>query len=223
MQQSWHQGLILLPRLLIRCMNRPSPTWPKRGLFMRKILLAAVATVAIASPAAARDGSGYVGVELGGMLAEDTKLDFDDADTHINNAIAPDYDTGFDGDLIGGYDFGMLRAEGELGYKRASVNEVVLGDGVCSNIDNCVLDADGRGSVLSAMANLLLDFGDDNGVTGYIGAGVGMARVKIKTDFAGTFPTIPATGFGFSDSDSALAWQFIAGIRTAVSDHIDVG
>ena len=34
---------------------------------MRKLLLAAAATVAIAAPAAARDGSGYVGIE-GGIL-----------------------------------------------------------------------------------------------------------------------------------------------------------
>src|SRR5574338_933261 len=125
MQQSWHQGLILLPRLLFRCMNRPSPTWPKRGLFMRKLLLAAVATVAIASPAVARDGSGYVGVDFGAMLAEDTKLDFDDGVDRINNLASVDYNTGFDIGLTGGYDFGMVRAEGELAYKRAGVNEVV--------------------------------------------------------------------------------------------------
>ena len=34
---------------------------------MRKLFLAAAATVAIAAPAAARDGSGYVGIE-GGVL-----------------------------------------------------------------------------------------------------------------------------------------------------------
>ncbi len=121
---------------------------------MRKYLLAAVAAAAIASPAAARDGSGYVGVELGAMLAEDTKLDFDDGVVHINNAVAPDYSTGWDGDIIAGYDFGMLRAEGELGYKRANISEVVLGAGVCTTVQNCILDADGHGSVFSAMGNL---------------------------------------------------------------------
>ena len=63
---------------------------------MRKFLLAAVAAAAIASPAAARDGSGYVGVDLGAMLAEDTKLDFDDGVTQINNAVSTDYNAGFD-------------------------------------------------------------------------------------------------------------------------------
>ena len=70
---------------------------------MRKFLLAAVAAAAIASPAAARDGSGYVGADLGVMLTEDTKLDFDNDTTFINNAVAVDYGLGFDIGLVGGY------------------------------------------------------------------------------------------------------------------------
>ena len=193
---------------------------------MRKFLLAAVAAAAIASPAAARDGSGYVGVDLGAMLAEDTKLDFDNGVTQINNAISPDYNTGWDIGLVGGYDFGLIRGELDLSYKHAGVNEVVLGDIgglLCNSPDDCIRDADGDASVLSVMGNLLLDFGDNDGVSGYVGAGVGMSRVDIDTDFSGTFPTIPVTGFGVDDDDSSVAWQLIAGFRFPVSDNIDAG
>jgi hypothetical protein len=41
------------------------------------------------------------------MLAEDTKLDFDNDTLFINNAVAVDYGLGFDIGLVGGYDFGM--------------------------------------------------------------------------------------------------------------------
>jgi len=189
---------------------------------MRKFLLAAVAAAAIASPAAARDGTGYVGADLGAMLAEDTKLDFDNDTLFINNAVAVDYGLGFDIGLVGGYDFGMVRAEFDLGYKHAGANEVVLGQGVCTTAQNCVLDADGDASVLSAMANVILDFGDENGITGFIGLGAGMARVGIDTDFSGTFPNTPVTGFGVDDDDTALAGQIIArqreyGCRSEVS------
>ena len=193
---------------------------------MRKFLLAAVAAAAIASPAAARDGSGYVGIDLGPMLAEDTKLDFDDGVREINNAVSPDYDIGFDIGLVGGYDFGFIRTEVDLAYKHAGVNEVVLGDlggQACPTPDSCILDADGDGSVLSAMANLLFDFGEDDGLSGFVGAGVGLARVSIDTDFSGSFPTIPQTDFGFDDEDSAVAWQLIAGFRVPVSTNIDAG
>jgi OmpA-OmpF porin, OOP family len=193
---------------------------------MRKFLLAAVAAAAIASPAAARDGSGYVGVDLGAMLAEDTKLDFEDDATFINNAVSTDYKTGYDIGLVGGYDFGLIRAEVDLAYKNAGVNEVVLGDlggQACPTVSSCIIDADGDGSVLSAMANLILDFGDNDGLNGFVGAGVGMSRVSIDTDFNGTFPTIPDTNFGFDDEDSAAAWQLIAGFRVPVSQNIDAG
>ncbi len=66
------------------------------------------------------------------------------------------------------------------------------------------------------MANALLDFGDDDGWKGYVGAGVGVARVKYRA-FTDT------GNVGFSDSDSALAWQAIAGFSKAVTPNVDVG
>ncbi|WP_395622946.1 outer membrane protein, partial [Sphingomonas daechungensis] len=164
---------------------------------MRNILLAAVAAAAIASPAVARDGSGYVGVELGPMLAEDTKLDYDDGVNSFTDTVAVDYNTGWDLGLYGGYDFGMIRTEVDLSYKRAGVNEVVLDAPLCSTITNCIQDADGHASVLSAMGNLLLDFGDDNGLGGYVGAGVGFASVDLDATAAG--------GGSVDDKDSGVA------------------
>jgi hypothetical protein len=49
---------------------------------MRKYLLAAVAAAAITSPAMARDGAGYVGVDLGALLVEDIKIDVDQCCRH---------------------------------------------------------------------------------------------------------------------------------------------
>src|SRR6476659_1982075 len=45
----------------------PDVRSPKKGFSMRKLLLATAATLAIATPAAARDGSGYIGID-GGIL-----------------------------------------------------------------------------------------------------------------------------------------------------------
>ncbi len=65
--------------------------------------------------------------------------------------------------------------------------------------------AGGKATALSLMANALFDFGDDNGLSGYIGGGVGMARVKHSFDAPALLPYVGAVGF--SDSDSRLAWQ----------------
>ena len=181
---------------------------------MRNYLLAAVAAAAIASPAVARDGSGYVELDGGVMLAEDLKLDYRDDVEDISNAVTINHNTGFDLGLLGGWDFGFVRAEGELSYKRAGVKDIGFGPGFCSTPENCFADADGSSKPLSAMANLLLDFGEDKGLSGFLGVGIGMAKVKVDADF----------GDGSAnDSDSAAAWQLLAGIRTAVSDNIDLG
>src|SRR6187551_2463045 len=134
---------MMLPSESIRCMNTASRNLAKEGSSMRKFLLAAVAAAAIASPAAARDGSGYVGVDLGPMLAEDTDLNLPDsiiAEPNTNE-LSVDYNTGWDVGLFGGYDFGLIRTELDLAYKHASANELVLGPGLCSTIDDCVVDA----------------------------------------------------------------------------------
>ncbi len=122
-----------------------------------------------------------------------------------------DFKTGIDLDMIAGYDFGAFRLEAELGYKRARADEVefdqsfvdfaeLLGE----DVDD--FDVSSKVSVLSLMGNALADFGSDDGVSGYIGAGFGRARLK-----------------AFGERDSKWAWQIIAGVRTAMSENIDVG
>jgi len=56
------------------------------------------------------------------------------------------------------------------------------------------------------MINALLDVGDPTGVSFYAGGGIGRARVKV-----------------LQDSDSAWAYQGIAGIRFALGSNLDVG
>ena len=43
-------------------------------------------------------------------------------------------------------------------------------------------DADGSARATSGMVNVLLDFGDDDGWSGYVGVGVGLASVKYNID-----------------------------------------
>jgi outer membrane protein OmpA-like peptidoglycan-associated protein len=63
------------------------------------------------------------------------------------------------------------------------------------------------------MVNGLLDFGDDDGLQGFVGGGA--ARVDVPA-------TVAAPAF-LDGSDTGLAWQALAGIRTPLSDSWDVG
>ena len=81
---------------------------------MKKYLLAAAAVSAIASPAAARDNSGYFGIEVGALFPQDHNVRVDG-----QSLGKIDYKMGVDGDLIAGYDWGLIRGEAE----RAIVEE----------------------------------------------------------------------------------------------------
>ena len=119
------------------------------------------------------------------------------------------YKTGVDVDMIGGYDFGMFRLEGELGYKRAKHDHYRSSTSVS-------IDADGRTTALSAMVNGLIDFGRDDGVNFSVGGGVGWAQTKYK--FSIDDPVVPdIDGYRLSLKDSGFAWQLIAAARYAVS------
>src|SRR4028119_1455795 len=98
---------------------------------MRKYLLAAVAVAAIASPAAARDGAGYIGLEGGLLRVQDMDVnaeflftDPDETDFLEDDVADLEFNTGLDLDVIAGFDVGGFRLEGELGYKRANADDV---------------------------------------------------------------------------------------------------
>src|SRR5258705_5502060 len=92
---------------------------------MRKYLFAAVAAAAIASPAAAKDNSGYVGLEGGILFPQkqdiNAAIDFTDplvTDAPDGNVGRFKFKKGYDVDLIGGYDFCMFRLARERRDKR---------------------------------------------------------------------------------------------------------
>ena len=212
---------------------------------MRKfILLSATALAVAASPAAARDGQPYFGVEGGVLFPRDQDGDIDvdytttqtptapaapagPADVTFGDALAIEYKRGLDLDAVAGYDFGLFRIEGELGYKRAKLDEFDIDQGFIDALNTALnrpsavpdpgapgfvplvasdFDLDGRMRIQSLMLNGLIDIGDEAGFSVYAGAGFGRVRAK----FAG-------------QRDNAWAGQLIAGARTALSDNIDFG
>ncbi|QNM82813.1 porin family protein [Sphingomonas sabuli] len=191
---------------------------------MRKLVIAsalAASAFTTATPAFARDGSAYVGIEGGAMVVDRMGFKYRDALQTIDDAYVVDHDWGWDVDLIAGYDLGMVRVEGELGYKRASTDELYIDP--AANFDlgaapqDSFVNADGDSSVWSAMVNALIDIGDDDySWSGFLGGGVGYANVD--TDFSA-----PGINRFLDASDSGFAYQLIAGVRTAITPNLDLG
>lgn len=165
------------------------------------VSLALLGSAAISAPAFAQDNAWYVGVDGGALFGH----------SYSNGGATLKPRTGYDLDAVVGYDFGHFRAEGEFGYKRAS-----LGHGaVCSIVDTVrVCDSgsvSGNVHALSGMANLLLDLGSPHGINFSLGGGAGVAR--IGGDVGGD-------GLG---STTKFAWQGLAEVRMPVADQLDVG
>jgi len=190
---------------------------------MRKYLLAGAAALMMAAPAAATtDNSGYVGVEGGILLPKAQSIS--SAITFTGAGLNPfdrtsigklRYKPGLDLDFIGGYDFGMFRVEGELGYKHAKPRSFTASEGFVDALNGGAgttftrtsnFGINNSASVYSAMVNALLDFGGNGSLGGYAGGGIGYANVH-----------------QFGDSHSGLAWQLIAGVYMPVSSNIDLG
>jgi outer membrane protein OmpA-like peptidoglycan-associated protein len=187
---------------------------------MRKLVIGmAMASTALASPALARDDAWYVEVDGGVMVVQDLEFDI--------NGVADDltFDTekGYDFGGIVGYDFGPFRLEAEASYRETDVDSITVGTGGFPAGTNGNLgvagtaDARGGASALSFMVNGLFDFGPDDGLQGFVGGGLGVARTAI--DGRITESGAP----GLDDSDSGFAWQLLAGVRAPLSDRWDVG
>ena len=123
------------------------------------------------------------------------------------------YKAGYDVDLRGGYDFGMFRLEGELGYKHAKMKSASFVDNTFGTRSTSVRATPSpapsefgfrdNASIFSGMVNGLLDFGGNGGPGGYVGGGAGYANVK-----------------QFNGSKSGFAWQLIAGVYTPITEQV---
>ena len=187
---------------------------------MRKLAIAlALASTALAGPALARDDAFYIGVNGGAMIVEDVTFDIGT----LAAGSTVDHEYGFDVDGVVGYDFGAFRLEAEVGYREAEIDSYRSNTTTFRGASRLGLapsgtfnEAIGTTSALSFMVNGLLDFGDDDGLQGFIGGGAGVARVK-----ASNFAINPAGSF-LSDSDTGFAYQGLAGVRAALTDNVDV-
>ena len=139
------------------------------------------AAMAIASPALAREGAVYFGGELGPMKANDTDIDVG----AVEDAVRLDYefdmpwdglgDTGWDGSLLLGYDFGGFRLEGEGTMKKARIDSLTTSIPL-PGTNPGTYPAVGHTDVMGFMLNAMGDFGDDDGVQAFVGGGIRPAR-----------------------------------------------
>jgi OmpA-OmpF porin, OOP family len=174
----------------------------KRMLQSATLLLAG----STALPAAANDGP-YVGIEGGYNIERDQTLDGNGPSTDV------DFDGGPMGGLVLGHAFWFgLRPELALDYRRNEIERLTSGGVTTSNVS-------GREDLYSALFNVWYDIKTPRGlfsvVHPYLGAGIGWGRLSLRG------PEINDVE-GRSSWDSALAWQFGAGVGVDVNEILTV-
>jgi opacity protein-like surface antigen len=123
-------------------------------------------------------------------------------------AFETSYDPGFNIAGAVGYDYGNIRAEGEIAYRSNDVDE--------SSLPGIVSPANGSVSALSFMVNGYYDVHTPNfSLVPYIGGGIGVAHVNADFSVSG----VPSSPF-VDDSATVFAYQFMAGFGVKVSPTI---
>ena len=125
-------------------------------------------------------------------------------------------DGGWGGNIAIGYAF-------ENGFRV----ETALGKGNAGFKDNGNTSTVGNIGVWTAMVNGLYDFNRDGTVNPFLGAGVGMARVKMLAgSFDGANSASPllalsrTSSVAVDDADTGFAWQLVAGLGLKLSERL---
>lgn len=176
----------------------------------------ALALPAISSAAPQRPGP-YISGFLGIALPRDTTVTTDNFTTiPIDDSV--EFDPGINTGATGGYDFGLVRLEGELSYKQSDIKTITdLGNG------DRYRNIDGSLGVAAFMANAFFDLHNDTPVSPYLGGGIGFATLHLSDTF-GTGPTGRQWLYDSGD-DTVFAYQVGGGLDIAINRRfsLDIG
>ena len=199
---------------------------------------AALAAVFAASGVSAQETGWYGAVDLGYHWPQGLKTESD-----ANAADGAHYHWGWksDNDWTGfvrlGYQFNPnWRAEVEGGYRPGDLKSV-RGPAVRTPIGLCTPGVtrspsaptcgapDGSIDSWTLMANVIYDFAPGAWLNPFVGAGVGINRLDVKT--LGQFSNVGATtpsiqNLTVDDDDLAVAWQAIAGASIKATDKLKI-
>lgn len=190
---------------------------------MKKSLLV-VALVTFAFPAICSATPPRLGPYVSGFAGISVLRDTDATTTDFaipatfNERV--EFDPGIYVGGTGGFDFGVIRLEGELSYKHGEMKTVT------DQFDGTrFVNVDGSLGALAMMFNAFFDLHNASPVTPYLGGGAGFAVLHLSDTFATNTST---GGYGQlyqDDDDAVFAYQAGAGLEIALNQllSLDLG
>ena len=163
-----------------------------------------------ALPARARAEDGlYLAVHAGPNFLQGEDLDLDDG-----GRIEPDYRVGYHVGGAAGYGFGPLSVEAEVAHQRHDVDGGDSG-GLAAEVGGL----DGNARILSFLVNGYYDVDIGHPLTPFVGAGAGVARVRLDdVDATVAVGGVSATAELFDDADTVFAAQAVVGVSFDVNE-----
>ncbi|MDD9992203.1 MAG: porin family protein [Rhodospirillales bacterium] len=201
-----------------------------------------------ASAAQAQEGSWYIGANMPLMFIDDSDAtstttvgpipQFLPQPVSIDATVTTEHDTGFKfGATLGYHIDSSIRIEGELFLARADIAQItntnIIVPGVTLGEFEVPLHPNGKGEQFGAMLNIWYDIETGSDWTPYVGAGLGLIRIdqsdlyydqgQLAREVLDRLPVPPALANQLevpelSDTDTAFAYQFGAGIGYALSE-----
>ena len=194
----------------------------------KKLIMLAVCAALIVPTASqatpARRGpyvSGFIGVS-GATESDATTTDFTlTAPRSFHERVK--YDPSINIGGTGGFDFGMVRVEGELSYKQGEISSLTSQD-FTTGTTSQIIDTDGRIGAFAMMFNTFLDFHNYSLITPYIGGGIGVAFLHLDDTFGTNVSATPVTRgvVYFHDDASVFAYQVGAGFDIAINPRLSL-
>ena len=171
-----------------------------KKLFSRIVGFSFVISLLLSGVAFSAEGP-YVSGNLGIGFPMDSDL------SDSSGSLTVESDPGFALGVAAGYNFGMFRLEGEIGYQKNDLDKVSVGP--------VSVSASGDVTNTYFLGNGYFDFINSSPFTPYVSAGIGFAKLKVN-DFA-----VLGTRIGDSD-DTVFAYQAGAGVGYAINKNFTI-
>ena len=184
---------------------------------MKKIVIAIAVLTTLAVPVICPAAPAYPGAYVSGFLGinanPDTNAEGTDFFFSENFNDRVEFDPGISIGGTAGYDFGIIRLEGELSYKHAEIKSVTSQSGTrFPNVNGSI-------GAQAMMFNGFFDLHNNSRITPYFGGGIGFAGLYLSDTTSRGEPL-----YGESD-DAVLAYQVGAGVEIDLNRllSLDIG
>jgi len=192
---------------------------------MKRILVAIAVLTTLAVPDICPAAPAYPGAYVSGFLGinanRDTNAEGTDFFFSENFNDRVEFDPGISIGGTAGYDFGIVRLEGELSYKHAEIKSITDQNGFqFRNVDGSI-------GAQAMMFNGFFDLHNNSRITPYLGGGIGFAGLYLSdTTGVDTSGGTSQRIFLYGDSDDAVfAYQVGAGVEIDLNRllSLDIG